>query len=74
MISGRDSGTAEALYLNLFDSKQMEKQGRETRGEAALNLNYSKIKITGVEEETKERELHQLMHSSLQPNFHIGTQ
>lgn len=55
MISGRDSGAAVARYLNLFDSKQMENTtGTEKR--AALNLNYSKMRITGVEEEEKNME------------------
>lgn len=37
-----------ASFLNLFDSKQMgNKMGRER---TALNLNYHKMKITGMEE------------------------
>ncbi len=64
------------ILICLTVNRWKNKAGRE---EAALNLNDSKMKITGVEEEEKMGERlclwsvgrgdHQLPHSSLQSNF-----
>ena len=77
MISNRDSGTAGALYLNLFDSKQMVKQGGERGGCTKSEL--QKMKISGVEEhdtvkggcvcDQQGEGHHWLTHRSLQSSF-----